>query len=148
MRRNVKITGVALGSILFLSAIRAEAQADGPKPAGVAREIDAAEVSFMDSLVAVDIQKLEQLLTDDFTWTHTTGGVEMKKEYLKGVQETHRYKGFRREGTAFRIYVKSALSSGVVHITVFMEDGRGGRTLDIRYTAAYVLQNGRWRLAA
>ncbi len=153
MKGSVRITGVVLVLILSFSTGRGEAQgtvADvtlaSARPVGVAQEVDAAELSFTDALVAVDIPKLERLLTDDFTWTHTTGGVEMKNEYLKGVLDTRRYKGFKREGTTFRIYEKSALSSGTVQITVF--DQRGGRILDIRYTAAYVLQEGVWRLAA
>ncbi len=153
MKGSVRITGVVLVLILSFSTGRGEAQgtvADATlasaRPVGVAQEVDAAELSFTDALVAVDIPKLERLLTDDFTWTHTTGGVEMKNEYLKGVLDTRRYKGFKREGTTFRIYEKSALSSGTVQITVF--DQRGGRILDIRYTAAYVLQEGVWRLAA
>ena len=83
-----------------------------------------------------------------YPWTHTTGGFEAKTEYLKGVRETRRYKGFRREGTTYRIYDKSALISGIVHITVLNDEARGPQTLNIRYTAAYVLQDGRWRLAA
>ena len=153
MKGSVRIAGVVLVLILSFSTGRGEAQgtvADvtlaSARPVGVAQEVDAAELSFTDALVAVDIPKLERLLTDDFTWTHTTGGVEMKSEYLKGVLDTRRYKGFKREGTTFRIYEKSALSSGTVQITVF--DQRGGRILDIRYTAAYVLQEGVWRLAA
>lgn len=153
MKGSVRIAGVVLVLILSFSTGRGEAQgtvADvtlaSARPVGVAQEVDAAELSFTDALVAVDIPKLERLLTDDFTWTHTTGGVEMKNEYLKGVLDTRRYKGFKREGTTFRIYEKSALSSGTVQITVF--DQRGGRILDIRYTAAYVLQEGVWRLAA
>ncbi|MBI4443568.1 MAG: hypothetical protein HY649_09375 [Acidobacteria bacterium] len=78
---------------------------------------------------------------------HTSGDVEEKEEYLRGVQETRRYKALQREGTIFRIYDKAALSSGIVHITVFTEN-RGERTLNIRYTAAYVVQDGGWRLAA
>lgn len=153
MKGSVRITGVVLVLILSFSTGRGEAQgtvADATlasaRPASVVQEVDAAELSFTDALVAVDIPKLERLLTDDFTWTHTTGGVEMKNEYLKGVLDTRRYKGFKREGTTFRIYEKSALSSGTVQITVF--DQSGGRILDIRYTAAYVLQEGVWRLAA
>ena len=153
MKGSVRIAGVVLVLILSFSTGRGEAQgtvADvtlaSARPVGVAQEVDAAELSFTDALVAVDIPKLERLLTDDFTWTHTTGGVEMKNEYLKGVLDTRRYKGFKREGTTFRIYEKSALSSGIVQITVF--DQRGGRILDIRYSAAYVLQEGVWRLAA
>lgn len=153
MKGSVRITGVVLILILSFSTGRGEAQgtvADATlasaRPASVVQEVDAAELSFTDALVAVDIPKLERLLTDDFTWTHTTGGVEMKNEYLKGVLDTRRYKGFKREGTTFRIYEKSALSSGTVQITVF--DQSGGRILDIRYTAAYVLQEGAWRLAA
>ena len=61
--------------------------------------------------------------------------------------ETRRYKKFQRECTTFRIYDKSAASSGNLHMTVFTED-RGERVLHIRYMAVYVLQNGGWRLAA
>ena len=142
MARSVKITGIVLVLILSFSTVRGEAQGI---VSPVAQEVDAAELAFTSGLVDVDIPKLELLLTDDFTWTHTTGGVEMKKEYLKGVLDTGRYRGFEREGTTFRIYENSALSSGIMHMTVFTT---GQRVLNIRYTAAYVLQNGRWRLAA
>lgn len=139
MERSVRMTGVILVLILSFSTVRGQAQGT---PTDVAGEIDRAELSFTDALVAVDIPKLERLLPDDFTWTHTTGGVEMKKEYLQGVRDTRRYRGFKREGTIFRIYEKSALSSGTVRITVFTEDERGGRIINVRYTAVYVMQNG------
>jgi len=136
-------------SLLCFASGRAEPQAAPASltDARVAQEVDAAEVSFTTALIAVDIPKLEQLLADDFTWTHSTGGVEMKKEYLSGILDTRRYKAFKRERTSFRIYEKAAVSSGNVHITVFTED-RGELTLHLRYTAIYVLQNDGWRLAA
>ncbi|MBI4443569.1 MAG: hypothetical protein HY649_09380 [Acidobacteria bacterium] len=37
--------------------------------AHVAREIEAAEVSFTAALTTVDLPKLDHLLTEDFTWT-------------------------------------------------------------------------------
>ena len=148
MKRSVRVTGIVL-LLSFLTA-RGEAQSTvvGATPASVVQDIDAAELSFTNALIAVDIAKLERLLTDDFTWTHTTGGVEMKDEYLTGVRDTRRYRGFAREGTTVRIYDESALSSGTVQITVFTGDQSDERILNIRYTAAYVLQEGVWRLAA
>ena len=153
MKGSVRIAGVVLVLILSFSTGRGEAQgtvADvtlaSARPVGVAQEVDAAELSFTDALVAVDIPKLERLLTDDFTWTHTNGGFEMKNEYLKGVADTRRYKGFKRKGTTFRIYEKSALSSGNLQLSV--ENQGRPATLNIRYTAAYVLQEGMWRIAA
>lgn len=153
MNSSMRITGVVLALVLSFSAGRGEAQgtvADATPvsagPASVVQEVEAAELSFTSGLVAVDIPKLERLLTDDFTWTHTHGGFEMKNEYLKGVADTRRYKGFKREGTTFRIYEKSALSSGNLQLSV-ENQGRPG-SLNIRYTAAYVLQEGMWRIAA
>jgi hypothetical protein len=64
------------------------------------------------------------------------------------VADTRRYKGFKREGVTYRTYDRAALTSGKVQITVFTDDERGGRILELRYTGAYVLQNGAWRLAA
>ncbi len=146
---SVRISLAVFFFLFCFATGRAETQGTAANTTGVpvAQEVDAAEISFTTALIAVDIPKLEQLLTDDFTWTHSNGGVEMKKEYLSGVQDTRRYQAFQREGTSFRIYEKAAVSSGFVHITVFTED-RGERTLHLRYTAIYVLQNGGWRLAA
>ncbi len=147
---KVKVSLAVFSIFLFCSAMgRAEPQGvpASMTNARAAQEVDAADVSFTTALIAVDIPKLEQLLTDDFAWTHTSGGVEMKKEYLSGVRDTRRYKAFQREETSFRIYEKAAISSGNVHITVFTED-RGERILHLRYTAVYVWQNDGWRLAA
>lgn len=145
--------GVSLIVVLVSLACPAKGRAEPQTvPAGlidarVTQEVDAAEASFTTALIAADIPRLEQLLADDFTWTHTTGGVEMKKEYLRGVLDTRRYKAFKREGTTFRVYETAAISSGNVHITVSAAD-RGERILHIRYTAVYVSQDGGWRLAA
>jgi len=147
---KLKTTLAALSVFLFcFTMARAEPQGvpASMADASLAQEVDAAEVSFTKALTAVDIPKLEQLLTDDFAWTHATGAVEMKKEYLSGVRDTRRYKALNREGTSFRIYEKAAVSSGIVHITVVTED-QGERILHLRYTAVYVLQHGVWRLAA
>ncbi len=146
---SVKLSWAVFFFLFCFATGRVEAQGTAANTTGVpvAQEVDAAELSFTSALITVDIPKLEQLLTDDFTWTHSHGGVEMKQEYLSGVHATRRYQAFKREGTSFRIYEKAVISSGIVHITVFTED-RGERTLDLSYTAIYVLQNGGWRLAA
>lgn len=146
---NLAAFSVFLSCFTIFTTGRAEPQGfpASAADARVVQQVEAAEASFISALTAVDIRKLEQLLTDDFTWTHTSGEVEIKKEYLRGVLDTRRYKAFKREDTSFRIYEKAALSSVIVHITVFAED-RGERILHIRYTAAYARQNGGWRLAA
>jgi hypothetical protein len=95
-------------------------------------------------VVQGDLERLQQLYTEDFQFTHATGEVQSKAEWLAYVAE----RPFS-DRTVSDVQIEShgvaALTTGRITVT---ERGppAGGYTL--RYIRLYVLVDGRWHLAS
>jgi ketosteroid isomerase-like protein len=132
--RTIALT-VALG--LSLAAARAETP----------EQIQALDREWAQACVHADIAKLEQILSDDLTYTHSSGQIQTKAEFIATVREGKtRYRSIEFQQSNVRIYANSAVSNSEVRVNLTVD----GKDVSVhpRFLHVWVKQDGHWQLAA
>jgi ketosteroid isomerase-like protein len=110
-------------------------------------EIQAAEKSWRQALVARDVGALEKLYTADLIYAHSTGKVESKKEYLDRLASgRQRYESWTEESGRIVLHGDSAVSHSISRATGTNDSGAFNDHLMVMHL--WVKQQGVWRLAA
>ena len=131
----------ALASLASLAALPALAlAADAPQAVLVAHDARIA------ATIKGDVTALGAMMTDDLTYTHSSGVTETKAEFLDGLKTgRYRYRAIDAPGRRVRVHGDSALVSGPCHIVI--EPGGKRTELDLYFSELYVKQGGAWRMA-
>jgi len=119
------------------------ATASGPAESEVAQ----IEQQRFAAMQAADIATLDRLLSADLTYTHSSGKLETKQEFLGGIRSgALKYRTVAPEGLSVRVYESAAVVTGRCHFQVEAD----GRQLDlqVRFTDVYVKRDGAWQLVA
>lgn len=128
------LTGLLIGA-------GAAAAAD---PEREVREVDDRRFAAM---VRADTAELDRLLADDLTYTHSTGAVETKAQFLAAISApTIRYRSIEPSERRVRVYGDAAVITGAAAVQV--TSGGQDLALRMRFTAVYVRRAGAWKLAA
>ncbi len=106
-------------------------------------EILNAQSSRISAMIDADIDKLNNLLTDDLTYAHTTGWTETKTGYLETIKSGRiNYISFVPKDVEIRIYGETAVLTGKVDVNL-------GRTdFTIRFLEVQRKVDGTWKLTA
>ncbi len=126
---------------LALVASLAVARAETPE------QIQALDREWAQACVQADIAKLEQILSDDLTYTHSSGQVQTKPEFIATVREGKtRYRSIEFAQSSVRIYGNTAVSNNEVRVNLTVD----GKDVSVhpRFLHVWVKQNGRWQLTA
>jgi ketosteroid isomerase-like protein len=116
--------------------------------AEVAREVVATESRRVQALTGDDLARLEDLLSDDLTYTHSDGRVQSKAELLAALRSgAITYVDVQHADVRIGVYGDTAVLTGRSRLTVRAANGRGG-TLPVRFTLVYVKEKGHWRMVA
>jgi hypothetical protein len=92
-----------------------------------------------------DFATLEAVLADDLTYGHSNGVVDSKASYLEALRSGKtKYLSIDRAPSVVRIYGETAIVTGTA--TVGLRSQPAPFTL--RYTLAYVMRDGQWRMVA
>src|SRR6201987_1435950 len=110
------------------------------------------QIQFLDrewaqACVQADIAKLEQILSDDLTYTHSSGQTQTKAEFIATVREGKtRYRSIEFLQSRVRIYGNSAVSNSEVRVNLTVD----GKDVIVhpRFLPVWVKENGRWQLTA
>lgn len=92
-----------------------------------------------------NVQKLEELLVDDWTLTHSDGKIQKKKEYLDELQHrTRQNQMIKNEEVIVRQYDKTAIVTGI-SVQSGISEGKswGGK---FRFTRVWLYLNHRWMM--
>lgn len=111
------------------------------------QEIRQRETHRFDAVVRGDIAALDDILSDDLTYTHTTGVYETKAEFLAKLKSGQlKYEAFTPEDIQVRVYGATGVITGVTRVNVQVK----GEPLRfrLRFTDVYVKQGDRWRMVA
>ena len=139
MRR--KVIAVLLVFFFVPALAISQAKSYSIKTESEVRQIDAA---FHKAFLMEDTASLENLLTDNFLWTHSTGEVWTKAVILERIKSgKQQYDIAETDDVKVYLYKNSAVVSG--HAT---RRYPGKDTFWLRYTAVYVRIGGRWKAAA
>jgi ketosteroid isomerase-like protein len=109
-------------------------------------QIQALDREWAQACVQADIAKLEQILSDDLTYTHSSGRTQTKAEFIATVREGKtRYRSIEFLQSSVRVYENSAVSNNEVRVNLTV-DGKDV-TVHARFLHVWV-KHDRWQLAA
>lgn len=110
-------------------------------------EIRTTEKAWAAAVVAQDFDKLDQFLSADLIYAHSTGAVESKDEYLKRLHTgAQKYDAIEYEKTSVHVYGDTA----VAHSHLTMRGMSNGAPFNDRLMMMHlwVKSGGRWQLVA
>lgn len=110
-------------------------------------EVTAAHDARIAATIRGDVAALASLMTDDATYTHSSGVTERKAEFLAALRNgTYVYRAIEPRQRRIRVYGEAtAVLSGPCRVVI---EPAGRRTeIELFFTEVYVKQGRRWRMA-
>lgn len=109
--------------------------------------VDAARLARFKAMIERDLEALDRLLTQDLTYSHTTGRVESKQSFLNTVESGFiDYLSADPMSVETRYFEEIAVATGLSNMKLITE----GEQLEftIRFLEVYRKEQGEWRLTA
>jgi len=117
----------------------------GPAPITSGADVLQVQADRFQAIVDADIKALDSVLADDLVYTHSTGSVESKADFLQSLATgTVDYKALSPSNQRVRIYDDVAVVNGDVDLHV-AASGREHH-VSMRFTEVYVHIGERWQL--
>ena len=115
--------------------------------AEIVREVTASSDAWLGALVSGDADTLERLTTPDFTYVHSTSGLDTREFFLDAFRSGRRkYTQYSADGVDVRTYPSTVVMNGLSHIRL---NPRGEEVkIEARFISVWVEQAGAWRMAA
>jgi ketosteroid isomerase-like protein len=109
--------------------------------------VRAAESTLYAAMIAVDLEALEEILSPDLIYIHSTAVAEGKREYLERVKARHYdYSTIASRDVIVRIRDDLAVMSGTLHMGVATACGPD-LMMKLLFVLIWTKQGGRWRLS-
>lgn len=94
-----------------------------------------------------DLMRLDALLADDLTYTHSSGSCDNKREYLAAMASGRfRYLEIRTSDVQVRIHGAVAVMVGRARFRAMVDDVE--RLLDNRFLSVWTRSGASWQMAA
>jgi ketosteroid isomerase-like protein len=130
-------------TILFFVAAALAVAADKSVDA-----VKAAEKSWATATVAGDEATLRKILADDLTYTHSTGEINTKDEYIDNLKTgARKYLKADHESMDVRLYGNTAVLRATAQVET-TQNGGSPSPAHLRFIHVWVFENGRWQLVA
>ena len=129
--------------ITILSVVAGLAMAADKSPDAV----KAAEKAWASATVAGDEATLKKILADDMTYTHSTGDTDSKTVFIDNLKGARKYHKINHESMDVRLYGNTAVLTATAQIETSQKGG-SVNPAHLRFIHVWVLQNGRWQMAA
>lgn len=111
------------------------------------QELAATQRARFDATIAGDTAALEQLMSDDILYFHTTGRIDTKRSFIDGLAARGMpYRGFEVQDLTVRVLGDSAITSAVIRLTLRTAEGLED-THPSRCTQVWVRREGGWQEA-
>lgn len=110
-------------------------------------QIQALDREWAQACVQADLAKLEQILSDDLTYTHSSGEMQTKAQFIATIREGKtRYRSIEFQQSSVRIYGNTAVTNNEVRVSLTID----GKDVSVhpRFLHVWVKHDGRWQLAA
>jgi ketosteroid isomerase-like protein len=138
MKKRFLLLGIAL--VFVLSGTIA---AQNEKVEQAIRKLDEQRIA---ALTQPDFPVLERMMTDDFTYTHSSGQVQTKAEFLGDFKSGKRvFKSLKQEDVQVRVYENVAIVTG--RCTLLGVNGGKDFELPMRFIEVYTSNHGNWQWA-
>ena len=110
--------------------------------ADVLADLRAMDQRVEDAVVRADLKFLESVYANDFRFTHGTGNVQSRDEWLKSVA--------RRGFLSRKVSLVEVEMHGDVAVTFgrldVIKNGEGGEKYSLKYVRVYERRSGRWEM--
>lgn len=111
------------------------------------QEIRQQEARRFEAIVRGDVAALDQMLSDDLTYTHATGVFETKAEFIGKMKSGQlKYDSFATEDIKVRVYGTTGVVTGVARVKVQVKGEH--LSFQLRFTDVYVKKADRWQMVA
>ena len=111
------------------------------------QEVRATQSARFNAMIAADVETLDAILADGLVYTHTTGRVETKAEFLESLKSgTVSYDKVEIIDNAIRIAGDVASSTGAAEMSV--STPTRSMSFAIRFVEVYVRNGEGWQLIA
>jgi hypothetical protein len=141
MRRSL-----LLSLMLVLAAPAAGAKEKAPK-VPPADAVKAAELQRFEAATKNDLETLGKLLSDDLTYTHSTGILESKTVFLESLKSGKlQFKKIEPADLQVRVFGATAVINGTATLAV-VSDGQP-KDVHIRFTDVWVSGKSGWQMVA
>jgi ketosteroid isomerase-like protein len=130
--------------VLAMLMVLSQAAVWGAEDSKAEREIRALDEQRIAAILKKDISALDQLMADDFTYTHQGGVTESKADFLGEMKSGKgAFKSLQMSGVKVWVSANAAVLTGRCDLTAVRE----GRNLVIpeHFTEVYTRVHGRWR---
>ncbi len=111
------------------------------------RSLEKLEHQRFEAMTKKDSGFLQNILSDELTYTHSNGLFETKEEHLENIRDGKLiYKSMQPEGMKIKVHGRAAVITGFVQVAGLLN----GKEFDVRlnYTDVYFRKRGKWKLTA
>ena len=120
---------------------------DSTTDAAVEREVLETQAHRFQAMIDVDLEALENILSGDLTYTHTSGWMETKGEFLSSLSsQLIKYKSIRPTDMVTRIYDNTSVVTGISAMRIIYKENP--LAFSIRFIEVYQKNQGNWQLVA
>ena len=111
------------------------------------QQIRQREIRRFEAMVRGDVSVLDDILSDDLTYTHATGVFETKAEFIAKLKSGQtKYESFAPENVLVRLYGMTGVVTGVARVKVQVKGEH--LSFQLRFTDVYVKKGDRWQMVA
>jgi ketosteroid isomerase-like protein len=117
-----------------------------PQETGSDADIRAAERTLYAAMIGKDFVTLEQILSPDLVYVHSTAVAESKTEYLTGVAKgLYEYERIASRDVAVRIHGDVAVMSGIVDMAIGLTI-QPKASISLLFVLVWLRRASTWRL--
>lgn len=98
-------------------------------------------------MVEVKLDSLKDILDDRLTYTHSSGWVQTKTDFINDFSGKLTYQAIDLQELKARIYDGATIVNGRGKFSV-TQNGTTKATYDLMFTETYILVNKKWKLAS
>lgn len=136
-----------LNFILCLTLVLSACQHSSEPGIEAVAEVKAVQAARLQAMINVDVAVLESILSPDLVYTHTTGSVDTREQFIASlVQRNIRYHAVDVVENTIRVAGDVATSTGMAVMNV--SNATMSLELRIRFIEVYMRSDGRWQLIA
>ena len=127
----------AIVGLMLLTAAHAE----------TSEQAQALDRKWAEATTRVDVAVLNQILSDDLTYTHSSGETQGKAEFIASVRSKElQYHSIEFESANVRFYGNAVLISS--HVRVQVTAAGHDQSVHACFLHVWVKKNGRWQMVA
>lgn len=142
---GVSARAIAQACLIAVALVSPASDETNAQALSAEQAVRQAEDRRVSATIANDFAALDAVLADDLTYGHSNGLVDTKASYIESLRSgKSKYESIERGPSVVRVYGNTAVVTGAATVGL-----RGLATpLSLRYTLAYVLRDGQWRMVA